>query len=125
MYGVSRRRLFSLIGGLGGLAVSGSNQSLAQTALPKPREERRRIPTDNDADVFEAVGRFEWFNLEDSFAVLREVDSERRIMVHVSCLRAAGIKKISIDTVYRCDVLQRPKVLQAFRISNVLGAPAV
>lgn len=124
MHGVSRRGLFSLIGGLGGLAVGSSKPSLAETATPKPREVLRRTPMGDEAEVFETFARFDWFNLHDRYGFLAEVGSERRILVDVSCLNAAGIKKIPADAVFRCQVLRRPRGWQAFRILDVIGSAA-
>lgn len=79
---------------------------------------------DNDAEVFETFGKFEWFNLDDRYGFLKEVGSDRRILVHVTCLKAADIKKIPADAVIRCDVLRRSKGWQAFRIIDVIESAA-
>jgi cold shock CspA family protein len=128
MDGVSRRGLFGLIGGLGGAALGSSTPSFAQTAVPTAPQKRldllRRTPVDDDAEVFETFGRFEWFNLEDRYGFVREVGSDRRILLHVACLKAAGIWKIPADAVIRCEVLRRPKGWQAFRIIDVIESAA-
>jgi len=128
MDGVSRRRLFSLIGGLGTVALGTNTPSFAKTTAPaepqKPLEVLRRTPMDDDAEVFETFAQFEWFNLEDRYGFVREVGSDRRILLHVACLKAAGIKRIPADAVFRCEVLRRPKGWQAFRIIDVIESAA-
>lgn len=124
MASVSRRGLFGLVGGLGGVALHSSKPSFAKAAArATPQncfELLRRTPMDDAAEVFETTGRFEWFNLEARYGFLREVGSDRRILVHAACLNAAGLKKIPADAVFRCEVLRRPKGWQAFRIINVI-----
>lgn len=124
MHGVSRRGLFSLVGGLGGLILSNSKPSLAGTLTPNAREELRRTPMDDDAEVFETFGKFDWFNLDGRYGFLAEIGSERRILVHVSCLNVAGIKKIPTDAVFHCQVLRRTEGWQAFRILDVIRSAA-
>ncbi|MBX9861148.1 MAG: hypothetical protein K2Y42_00220 [Hyphomicrobium sp.] len=135
MENVSRRGLFSLMCGLGGAAIASSQQSRAGTtaamqadsaspASPAPREVLRRTPMDDDAEVFETLGRFEWLDLDGRHGFLREVGSDRRILVHGSTLHASGIKKVTTAAVYRCQVLRRPKGWQAFRILDVIRSAA-
>lgn len=128
MDGVSRRGLFGLFGGLSGVALGSSKPSFAKAAVTAEPHKRlgvlRRTPMDNDAEVFETFGKFEWFNLDDRYGFLKEVGSDRRILVHVTCLKAADIKKIPADAVIRCDVLRRSKGWQAFRIIDVIESAA-
>lgn len=135
MDNVSRRGLLGLICGVGGAAVVSIKPSavkaepvvqkaITPTASTKSLEELRRTPMDDDAEVFETFGRFERFNLEDRYGFLREVGSDRRILIHVSCLSACGIKMVSTDTIYRFEVLRRPKGWQAFRIFNDIKSRA-
>lgn len=132
MVNVSRRGLFGLMCGLGGAAIASSKPSLAGTtaarqadsaspASPTPRREvLRRTPMDDDAEVFETLGRFEWLDLNGRYGFLREVGSDKQILVHGSTLHASGIKKVTTAAVYRCQVLKRPKGWQAFRIMKVI-----
>lgn len=132
MDNVSRRGLFGLMCGLGGAAIAGSKAPFIGTAAatekdsalaasPAVTEVLRRTPMDDDAEVFETLGRFEWLHIDGRYGFLREVGSDRRILVHVTCLNASGIKKVSTDAVYRCQVLRRPKGWQAFRIMHVVN----
>lgn len=131
MVNVSRRGLFGLMCGLGGAAIASSTPSLTGTtaarqadsaspASPAPREVLRRTPMDDDAEVFETLGRFEWLDLDGRHGFLREVGSDKQILVHGSTLHASGIKKVTTAAVYRCQVLKRPKGWQAFRIMKVI-----
>lgn len=123
---MSRRGLFGLMCGLGGAAIASSKQSLAEpAAAAQPdrasplNEVLRRSPLDDDAEVFETLGRFEWLDLNGRYGFLREVGSDKRILVHVATLNASGIEKVTTDVVYHCQVLKRPKGWQAFRIRPV------
>lgn len=122
MGGVSRRALFGLLGGLGGVALGSSKPSFAAAAVEPENclDVLRRTPMDDDAVVFETFGRFEWFNLDERYGFVKEVGSDRRILMHVTCLKAAGINTIPADAVVRCEVLRRPKGWQAFRIIDVI-----
>lgn len=127
---ISRRGLLGLIGGFGGALIASTPSPLVDTATAAPRVIPPTAPPSSDAareclsgevgDLCEAIGRFEWFSLEGQYGFLREENGDRRILAHVTCFRAAGIKKISTNAMYRCAVLRRTKGWQAYRILEVL-----
>lgn len=117
---LSRRGLFGLICGFAGTAMKGTRSrahpSDPQPESPPPREVLRRYPMDDEAEVFETVARLHWYDHHGRYGFLREQGSDRRILIHVTCLKAAGFNRIEADTLYRCEVLRRPAGYQAFRI---------
>jgi len=137
MDNVSRRGLFGLIFGWGGVALADGKASLFEPALASTTntvsahtrfDGPPRTSACEVGDVCEVSGRFESFNLEDRYGYpygfLREQGGDRRILVHDTCLRTAGITKVSTDAIYRCAVLRRPKGWQAYRILDTIESAA-
>lgn len=118
---ISRRGLLGLIGGLGGTVIASTPPPLVDTATAAPPSSKAaRECLSSEVGPCDATGRFEWFSLEGQYGFLREENGDRRILVHVTCFRAAGIKTISTSAMYRCAVLRRTKGWQAYRILEVI-----
>ncbi len=76
-------------------------------------------------DVFEVVGHIKWFDASKGYGFVVPDNGLPDIMLHVTCLRAGGYQTAYEGARVHCQVLKRPKGLQAFRILNMDETTAV
>ncbi len=67
-------------------------------------------------DVFEVVGSIKWFDASKGYGFIVADGGGEDILLHVTCLRAGGFQTAYEGARVICQVLRRPKGLQAFRI---------
>ncbi len=78
-------------------------------------------PGDDACPTFEATGTVKWFDAVKGYGFMTPDDNafvERGedIMIHVSCLRQAGLSAMTEGGKINCIVIRRPKGLQAREI---------
>lgn len=77
-------------------------------------------------DVFEVSGSIKWFDASKGYGfIVPDEDQLPDILLHVTCLRRDGFQTAYEGARVVCEVLRRPKGLQAFRISAMDDTTAV
>ena len=81
-------------------------------------------------DVFEIVGAIKWFDASKGYGFIvpdgqAEGVQGEDVLLHVTCLRAGGYQTAYQGARVHCQVLKRPRGLQAFRILNMDDSTAI
>ena len=82
----------------------------------------------NDAeavDVFEVSGAIKWFDASKGYGFIVPDNGMPDILLHVTCLRRDGFQTAYEGARVVCEVLRRPKGLQAFRIVTMDDSTAI
>ncbi|WFE87768.1 cold-shock protein [Roseibium porphyridii] len=70
-------------------------------------------------DVFEIAGTIKWFDVGKGYGFIVPDSGENDILLHVTCLRRDGYQTAYEGARVVCEVLDRPRGLQAFRILSM------
>src|SRR5512138_2699280 len=70
-------------------------------------------------DVFEVAGYIKWFDASKGYGFIVPDNGHADVLLHVTCLRAGGYQTAYEGARVVCQVLRRPKGLQAFRILSM------
>lgn len=76
-------------------------------------------------DVFEISGSIKWFDASKGYGFVIPDNGMPDILLHVTCLRAGGFQTAYEGARVVCQVLRRPKGLQAFRILKMDESTAI
>ncbi|MEP3276133.1 MAG: cold-shock protein [Stappiaceae bacterium] len=76
-------------------------------------------------DVIEVAGTIKWFDVAKGYGFIVADDDRGDILLHVSCLRQDGYQTAYEGARVVCEVLDRPKGFQAFRILSMDESTAV
>jgi len=85
----------------------------------------REIADDTAASVIELSGAIKWFDVAKGYGFIVPDNGLPDILLHVTCLRRDGFQTAYEGARVVCEVLQRPKGLQAFRILSMDDSTAV
>ena len=77
------------------------------------------------ASVIELSGAIKWFDVSKGFGFIIPDNGLPDILLHVTCLRRDGYQTAYEGARVVCEVLQRPKGLQAFRILSMDESTAI
>jgi cold shock protein len=88
-------------------------------------EALREIADDTAASVIELSGAIKWFDVAKGYGFIVPDNGLPDILLHVTCLRRDGFQTAYEGARVVCEVLQRPKGLQAFRILSMDESTAV
>ena len=92
------------------LKMSGTN--LRQGAI-------RELVGETATNLIELSGVIKWFDVSKGFGFIVPDNGMPDILLHVTCLRRDGYQTAYEGARVLCEVLQRPKGLQAFRIVSM------
>jgi len=81
--------------------------------------------TDDVVSVIELTGVIKWFDVSKGYGFIVPDNGLPDILLHVTCLRRDGYQTAYEGARVVCEVLQRPKGLQAFRILSMDETTAV
>src|SRR5690606_37088729 len=76
-------------------------------------------------DVFEVAGSIKWFDASKGYGFIVPDNGHADVLLHVTCLRAGGYQTAYEGARVVCQVLRRPKGLQAFRILSMDESTAI
>jgi CspA family cold shock protein len=76
-------------------------------------------------DVFEISGAIKWFDASKGYGFIVPDNGLPDILLHVTCLRAGGHQTAYEGARVHCQVLRRPRGLQAFRILSMDESTAI
>jgi CspA family cold shock protein len=95
-------------------------------AREPPREERHvRLDEQIEPDVFEVSGSVKWFDPAKGFGFILPDGDLPDVLLHVTCLRRAGLQIAYEASRIVCEVIRTPKGLQATRIRSVDESTAI
>ena len=83
-------------------------------------------PTDETpVDLIEVTGFIKWFDASKGYGFIVPDSGMPDILLHVTCLRRDGFQTAYEGARIVCEVLDRPKGLQAFRVLSMDESTAV
>ncbi len=77
------------------------------------------------ATVIEVTGAIKWFDVSKGYGFIVPDGGLPDVLLHVTCLRRDGYQTAYEGARVVCEVLQRPKGLQAFRIISMDESTAI
>jgi cold shock protein len=80
---------------------------------------------DETASVIELSGAIKWFDVSKGYGFIVPDNGMPDILLHVTCLRRDGFQVAYEGARVVCEVLQRPRGLQAFRILSMDESTAI
>src|SRR6476661_8820683 len=83
--------------------------------------------TGNDpaVEVFEIAGTIKWFDVSKGYGFIVPDNGLADVLLHVTCLRAGGYQTAFEGARVHCQVLKRPRGLQAFRVLSMDESTAI
>ena len=82
---------------------------------------RRKTKQDDDElALFDVTGTIKWFDPRKGYGFITPDDGSEDVLLHITCLRAAGFQVARMGQPIRCEALRRHRHMQAFRV-NMLG----
>ncbi len=75
--------------------------------------------TDTDEESFTVKGIVKWFDPTKGYGFIITDDTDGDILIHSSCLKAAGMSTAREGATVECEVVRRAKGLQASRLLNI------
>jgi len=85
----------------------------------------RELVDETAANLIELSGVIKWFDVSKGFGFIVPDNGMPDILLHVTCLRRDGYQTAYEGARVLCEVLQRPKGLQAFRIVSMDESTAI
>lgn len=76
-------------------------------------------------DVYVVVGRIKWFDASKGYGFIVPEGGGEDMLLHVTCLRAGGFQTALEGARVICEVLRRPKGIQAMRILEMDDSTAL
>lgn len=76
-------------------------------------------------EVFEIAGMIKWFDASKGYGFIVPDNGLPDILLHVTCLRAGGFQTAYEGARVHCEVLRRPKGMQAFRVLSMDESTAI
>lgn len=77
------------------------------------------------AEVFEVSGAIKWFDPSKGYGFIVPDTDLPDVLLHVSCLRRAGLQTALEGARAVCDVVSSPKGLQAIRVRSMDNSTAI
>jgi cold shock protein len=96
-----------------------------QKGLDLGPETVAEITDETAASIIELSGIIKWFDVAKGYGFIVPDNGLPDILLHVTCLRRDGFQTAYEGARVVCEVLQRPKGLQAFRILSMDESTAI
>src|ERR1035438_8073690 len=85
----------------------------------------RELVDETAANLIEVAGVIKWFDVAKGFGFIIPDNGMADVLLHVTCLRRDGYQTAYEGARVRCEVLARPKGLQAFRVISMDESTAI
>jgi len=108
-------------GGLGVMASDGFEPKSTRAGLGPDVD----LTADETANVIEMAGVIKWFDVAKGYGFIVPDNGMADVLLHVTCLRRDGFQTAYEGARIVCEVLPRPKGLQAFRIISMDESTAI
>ncbi len=79
-------------------------------------EEYQEDSGSNESESFQLTGKVKWFNTVKGFGFVATGDGRGDVFLHLSAMRRAGFDAVDEGATVTCEVVSRPKGLQAVRV---------
>ena len=76
-------------------------------------------------EVFEIAGTIKWFDISKGYGFIVPDNGLADVLLHVTCLRAGGYQTAYEGARVHCQVLNRPRGMQAFRVLSMDESTAI
>ena len=83
------------------------------------------LPDEAAAQVIEVAGVIKWFDVAKGYGFIVPDNGMADVLLHVTCLRRDGYQTAYEGARVVCEVLARPKGLQAFRVVSMDESTAI
>ena len=90
-----------------------------------PEQMARELQDGKGLEVFEIAGTIKWFDASKGYGFIVPDNGLADVLLHVTCLRAGGYQVAYEGARVHCEVLRRPRGLQAFRIISMDESTAI
>ncbi|HEX2256268.1 MAG TPA: cold-shock protein [Afifellaceae bacterium] len=93
----------------------------------KPTADAQQVEELHDAapvDLFEVAGVIKWFDVAKGYGFIIPDNGLPDVLLHVTCLRRDGFQTAYEGSRVVCEVLDRPRGLQAFRVLSMDNSAA-
>jgi len=87
--------------------------------VPGPSSATEQRQDDQPLDLVEISGRIKWFDVSKGFGFIIPDNGLPDILLHVSCLRRDGYQSAPEGARITCEVIERQRGYQAFRILSM------
>jgi CspA family cold shock protein len=98
---------------------------MGATKLSQESGERELFTDETPVDVLEIAGVIKWFDVSKGYGFIVPDNGLPDVLLHVTCLRRDGYQTAHEGARVTCEVLDRPKGLQAFRILSMDESTAI
>jgi CspA family cold shock protein len=106
-----------------------TNVIMASDGIPKGLglgpQSGGEVAGDEATSVIELSGVIKWFDVAKGYGFILPDNGLPDVLLHVTCLRRDGFQTAYEGARVICEVLQRPKGLQAFRVLSMDESTAV
>jgi CspA family cold shock protein len=85
----------------------------------------RELADETSANLIEVSGVIKWFDVSKGFGFIIPDNGMADVLLHVTCLRRDGFQTAYEGARVVCEVLERPKGLQAFRVLSMDESTAI
>lgn len=85
-------------------------------ATPDLESRSSELIDETELDIVEIAGVIKWFDAAKGYGFIVPDDGQPDILLHITCLRRDGYQIAYEGARVVCEVLRRPRGLQAFRI---------
>ena len=89
------------------------------------KENEAEAGGDASVEVFEIAGSIKWFDVSKGYGFIVPDNGLADVLLHVTCLRAGGYQTAYEGARVHCQVLKRPRGLQAFRVLSMDESTAI
>jgi CspA family cold shock protein len=108
-------------GGHGVMASDGIEPKSAKAGLGPDVD----LSDESTASVIEVAGVIKWFDVAKGYGFIIPDNGMADVLLHVTCLRRDGFQTAYEGARVVCEVLARPKGLQAFRVISMDESTAI
>ena len=91
----------------------------------EPQKSGTGTGSDPAVEVFEIAGTIKWFDVSKGYGFIVPDNGLADVLLHVTCLRAGGYQTAYEGARVHCQVLKRPRGLQAFRVLSMDESTAI
>ena len=109
-------------GGLSCRDVAGARMG---AKLPEEGPRLEELGDEAPAELIEISGVIKWFDVAKGYGFIVPENDMPDVLIHVSCLRRDGFQTAYEGARISCEVWDRPKGLQAFRVLSMDESTAV
>lgn len=100
----------------------GAKGMASDTNDVRGREERGE---EHNLDLIEVAGSVKWFDVSKGFGFIVPDNGMPDVLLHVTCLRRDGFSTANEGARIVCEVVERPRGYQAFRVISMDNSTAV